>query len=217
MSNASVGQVVVNPEALSHLTPSAPAASAPATQSHPPARERHHPPARRAASSEKKPAARASTSRASVKPPAFAPAPPPAVALAPAVTAPPKPTPPPPPVPVVADATGLVSPLSNGARITFGATSSDLNPAMVDAIRSVARAMDATAGSEVSLYAYSSGPADDPSTPRRLALQRALAVRAVLISEGSPRPGFTRGCSRRPRPQPIRPPLRPSHPTGWTW
>ncbi len=174
MSNASMGQAVVNPDAPSH-------------PAHPASRSRHLPPARRAAPPEKKPAAQASTARASntpAKPPTVAPAPPPTVALAPAVTAPPKPTAPPPPVPVVADATGVVSPLSNGVRITFGATSSDLNPAMVDAIRSLARTMDATAGSDVSLYAYSSGPADDPSTPRRLALQRALAVRAVLISEG---------------------------------
>ena len=38
----------------------------------------------------------------------------------------------------------------------------------------------------IDVVATAAGSADDPSTPRRLSLSRALAVRAVLINEGIP-------------------------------
>ena len=184
----SIAQVAVNPDALSQLKPSEPA-PVPTPRAGPVHRPAARPPPAHhaAAAADKKPATQANTARATTAPPppvTVAPAPPAEVTLAPLVAAPPKPAAPLPPVPVINDATGVANSISNGVRITFGSGSSDLNPAMVDAIRALARAMDATAGSEVSLYSYSSGPPDDPSTPRRLALARALAVRAVLISEG---------------------------------
>ena len=44
--------------------------------------------------------------------------------------------------------------------------------------------MKADPNVDLNVYAYAAGVPDDASTPRRLSLSRALAVRAVLISEG---------------------------------
>ena len=118
--------------------------------------------------------------------PALAPAPPAQATLAPTAPAAPHPASALPPVPVIAGAPGEANALKDGLRVVFGSGSSDLNQAIVDALLSLARQMQAHAASDVTLYSYSSGPSDDPSTPRRLALSRALAVRAVLISDGVP-------------------------------
>ena len=149
---------------------------------HGPAHPARRPVHARAPAGEKRAGAKPAASPA--KTVTLAPAPPPPAEMAPLVTAPPRPVPPPPPVSVVSDALGQASPIEGGERISFGAGSSDLNPAMVEAIRAVAAELAGKPNSSVSLYAFSAGPADDPSTPRRLALARALAVRAVLISEG---------------------------------
>ena len=92
-------------------------------------------------------------------------------------------------MPVVADAPDTVSPLPGGLRVGFGAGRSDLNPAAVAALRDLAAPLKADPAATLDVNAWSAGTADDPSTPRRLSLARALAVRAVLISEGiaSPR------------------------------
>ncbi len=113
----------------------------------------------------------------------LAPAPPPAVALAPLVEAPPHPLPPP-PVPIVADAAGDATKIMGGIRITFGAGKADLNPTTAAAVSAVAQVVKADPNIDLNVYAYAAGPPDDPSTPRRLSLSRALAARAVLISEG---------------------------------
>ena len=81
------------------------------------------------------------------------------------------------------------------------------------------------------MNAWSAGTPDDPSTPRRLSLARALAVRAVLISEGvaSPRiyvralgadggdppdrAEITRAAAPAPAPGPG-PPSSPGRPTS---
>lgn len=106
--------------------------------------------------------------------------------MPPPAPAPPPPRPvPPPPVPVVQGAPGEATRVGEGGiRVTFGPGSSDLNPGTEAALRDAARA--ARANEQVSLYvnAYAAGQPDDPSTPRRLSLARALAARAVLISEG---------------------------------
>ncbi len=115
---------------------------------------------------------------------AVAPAPPPAVALAPLVQAPPRPAPPPPTIPVLADAAGDATKILGGTRITFGAGKSDLNPTTEAAVRAIALLAKADPAMDVNVYAYAAGPPDDPSTPRRLSLSRALAARSVLISEG---------------------------------
>jgi len=109
---------------------------------------------------------------------------PPAIAaIPPAVAVPVQRPPDPPAVPVVADAPGEASPVPGGVRATFGADRSDLNPVTEAAIRSFARPLR-TSEQAVNVLAYAAGNADDPSTPRRLSLARALAARAVLINEG---------------------------------
>lgn len=75
--------------------------------------------------------------------------------------------------------------MAGGVRATFGADRSDLNSVTEAAIRSFARPLKATQQA-VNVAAYAAGSADDPSTPRRLSLARALAARAVLINEGIP-------------------------------
>ncbi|WP_158745824.1 OmpA family protein, partial [Acidisphaera sp. L21] len=103
----------------------------------------------------------------------------------PAIPAPPaRPVTPPSPVPVVPDATGIVTPVPGGIRITFGDGKSDLNPATEAAIRTMARSVVANTTADLNIYAFAAGVPDDPSTPRRVSLSRALAVRAILISEG---------------------------------
>ena len=87
-------------------------------------------------------------------------------------------------MPVLPQASGNVSPLKGGVRITFGGGSSDLNPATESALRSFADTVKADAGADLNVYAFATGSAEDPSTPRRLALARALVVRAILISQG---------------------------------
>lgn len=119
------------------------------------------------------------------RPPAVPVAPPAIAAIPPAVAVPVQPTPPPPAVPTAADAPGEASPVPGGVRATFGADRSDLNPVTEAAIRAFAHPL--VAGDKpVNVLAYAAGSADDPSTPRRLALARALAARAVLINEGIP-------------------------------
>ncbi len=85
---------------------------------------------------------------------------------------------------MVPDAAGDASKLPGGVRITFGPGNADLNPATDAALRTLARAVKADPKVSLNLYAYAAGTPDDPSTPRRLSLSRALAARAVLISEG---------------------------------
>ena len=124
---------------------------------------------------------------ASAHPPAptIPPGPPPApVFRAPLIDVPLHPPPPPLPVPVVQTATGLATPLADGARITFGVGSADLNPTTMRALHDVSDRLRASPASRVDLDAFGSVTEDDPSTPRRLAFQRGVAARAVLINDG---------------------------------
>ena len=165
-----LGQVSTNSNALDRLAPpSATSAKTPAT---PPHRTTRHPPPA-------KPAAKKLTA---VAMPALPPAHP--VIVPPPIVMPAHPPPPPPPVPMRADAAGTVSAIAGGIRITFGAGASDLNPATVAAIRDVAAKALASPTETVSITAWAPGPADDPSTARRLSLDRALAARAVMIQAG---------------------------------
>lgn len=118
--------------------------------------------------------------------PALQAAPPPIAALPPPVVVPVAKPPPPPPVPVVADAPGDATPLPTGLRVTFGADRADLNPTSVDAIRRFAAEVKPNEQISIDVLAFAGGGPDDPSTPRRVSLARALAARAVLISEGIP-------------------------------
>ena len=141
-----------------------------------------------AACSAPTPAAPAPATPTAAKP-AVPAAPPNAVAIPPpAVVVPTAPPPPPPPVPVADDAPDAVASVEGGVQVTFGHDRSDLNRAAVAAIEAVAAEARAKPGA-LDLTAYAAGTADDPSTPRRLSLARALAVRAVLLRAGieSPR------------------------------
>jgi outer membrane protein OmpA-like peptidoglycan-associated protein len=82
------------------------------------------------------------------------------------------------------DAAGEPSPIPDGVRVTFGAGSADLNEATAGAIRHLGETWAANPVATFNVYAYAAGAPDDPSTPRRLSLSRALAARAVLLAEG---------------------------------
>ncbi len=110
----------------------------------------------------------------------FAPPAPPVIP--PPLAVPTRPVPPPPVVETVPDAQGSATKTDDGWRITFGPGKSDLNPAMVQALRGLARALPAQASITVS--AFAPGTPEDPSSSRRLSLSRGLAVRGVLITEG---------------------------------
>lgn len=110
-------------------------------------------------------------------------APPPIASLAPPTPVPVRPVPPS-IIPLAADAPGETSPLPAGLRVTFGPDRSDLSTATVQALRQYAATLGASDNTTVTLMAYASGVPEDPSTPRRLSLARALAARAVLIDAG---------------------------------
>ncbi len=182
-----LAQVSVNSGALDQLKPSAPAAvvAKPARPraSEPPAVRHPAAPARPSRPVTPPPASPAKPKPRS-RPVSVAPAPPPAAVLPPPVEAP-RPAPSaPPPVPVLPDAAGEFTPIPGGVRITFGPATADLNPNTANAIREIAREVKADPAVDLNVYAYAAGVPDDPSTPRRLSLSRALAVRALLISEG---------------------------------
>ncbi len=120
-------------------------------------------------------------------------------AALPAVPAAPPPNPvivPPPPVipahpPVLPPtirpnpaATTTVIHIDHGTRLVFGAGSAELNQPSFDALMQIADAAKADPALEISVTAWAPGVPEDPSTPRRLSLDRALAARAVLIHAG---------------------------------
>ncbi len=178
-------QITTNQGALDSLGGQAPAARAPGPPGHHPARAQHHA-ARTRAGSGAQTQAKAQARGAAHAPAATIPAapPPPPVFRAPVINVPLHPSPPPPPVVVVPTAVGAVSPIDGGTRISFGAGSADVNPAMVQGLHDFASRMKADPLARADLDAMSGGVPDDPSTPRRLALARGLAARAVLINDG---------------------------------
>jgi outer membrane protein OmpA-like peptidoglycan-associated protein len=136
------------------------------------------------------------------------PAPPPLPDLPPPIAVPTRPAEPPPPASVVADAPGEAIRMPDGLRVTFGPERADLNPSTNSALRDLARetpppgpqpgtqaavrngapaAVPVPGGPRsFTVSAFAAGTPEDPSTARRLALSRALAVRSVLIAEGVP-------------------------------
>jgi outer membrane protein OmpA-like peptidoglycan-associated protein len=176
---AAMAQVTTNSQALDSLK-AAPApdgkAAAPPKQTATPPHARHT-------------ATRAAHTLAPTKAPQKSPFVPPAPPANPVIAPPPlmmpvHPPPPPPPVPLRADAQGQALPLTDGARITFAPGGSTLNPATFAAILAIAEQAKANPAMTVGVTAWAPGTADDPSTPRRLSLDRALAARAVLIANG---------------------------------
>lgn len=171
-------QVTVNPGALDIL-PSQP-------QTRPPQRQ---PPPQRPAAQPQQPARPAPPPPA---PPVVRPAapltvpaaPPPAASMPPPVAVPTQRPAPPAPVVVSPDAPGQASAIPGGTRVTFGPDRSDLNPATEAALRTLARSVKGDEGTALNVLAYAAGGPEDPSTPRRVSLARALIARAVLIQEG---------------------------------
>jgi outer membrane protein OmpA-like peptidoglycan-associated protein len=109
-------------------------------------------------------------------------APPAAPDLPPPIIVPTRPPPPPAPVPVTPGAPGAATTSAEGLRVTFGPERADLNPDSDAAITALAHAAPAP-DSSFTITAYAAG-GDDPSTPRRLSLSRALAVRGALMEAG---------------------------------
>ena len=169
-------QTTVNPGALERLAPS----RQPEATTTPPARPAARPPTRPAPA---RPATPPPPAAPPPPPPPVVPiAPPPPPDIPPPIAVPTRPVPPPIPATISAEAAGTASPIDGGLRLTFGANSADLNPATSAALRELAH--HAAPNATFSVSAYAAGQPDDPSTPRRLSLARALAVRSVLIGEG---------------------------------
>jgi outer membrane protein OmpA-like peptidoglycan-associated protein len=192
-----VAQVTVNPGALD-LLPSKPANRAPPAHT---GTAHHTAPAKKPVGTkpgDTKPAGAATNPTAPAAAPAAGaaaaaaapakpalPATPPAIAALPPAAPVPAPRPQPAPVvPVAADAPGQATPIPGGVRVTFGPGRQDLNPATEAALRALAQTLKPQDTTTINVFAYAPGPADDPSVARRLSLARALAARAVLITEG---------------------------------
>jgi outer membrane protein OmpA-like peptidoglycan-associated protein len=170
LTSAAHAEVTINPQALDQQP--APLTAAPPA----PAKRPPHPPAHAQA-------ARPAAPPAARKPPLIVPpAPPPVPVLQPLNPPPPAhPLAAPDPAPIVENAKGEVVPIAGGIRVTFGSGSADLNKSCNDALRQLARE---TPGGIFNVIAVAAGVPDDPSTPRRLSLSRALAARSLLIAEG---------------------------------
>ncbi len=181
LSAPAMAQVRVDPGALDALTPSPPA-TAPAKR--PPPKRPAAPAHPVKPKTPTKPAGPVASAPTPPPPPKVSAAPPPAPVVPPPIAVPIQRPAPLPPVPVINDAPGEASKLPGGLRVTFGTGRADLNPGMEAALRTMAKAVRPEENVNLNVYAYAAAAQDDPSTPRRLSLSRALAVRAVLISEG---------------------------------
>ncbi len=178
-------QVTVDRHALDQLQPAAPPSQAQPQPAKPP-------PPRPAQQPRRAPAKAPATT--TPQPPAPPPPPQPLVPIAPppapvipeAVPVPVRPAAIPAPAAVAADAPGIATPIQNGLRLTFGTDRADLNPATDAALRALVHdtATRPGAATTYTVTAYAAGAPEDPSTPRRLSLSRALTVRSVLINEG---------------------------------
>ncbi len=180
-------QVSVNNGALDRLQPASPPAHAAAAPAKPGARPQPRHPAHPVHPAAPARAAPSSPHTANLRPglpPTVPAAPPSGAALPPPVVPPARPVAPPPPVPIVPNAPGDVSQIKGGIRVTFGAGVADMSGSTEGAVRSFADTVKAEPGTDLNVYAFAAGVPDDPSTPRRLSLARALAIRAILISDG---------------------------------
>ena len=156
----------------------------------PPPAPRHPAPRRPAARPVAPAAPPPAQSAAPAKPvkPAVPVSPPAILALPPAVAVPLAHPPPVPVVPLADDAPGTASPIQNGVRVTFGPDRADMTAATAATLAKFADSVISQSTTSINIFAYAAGSADDPSAPRRLSLQRALAARAVLMQAGIPSP-----------------------------
>lgn len=184
LAHPAVAQVTTDDRALTAITPAAPAAG-PATP--PPGLANTRQPA--SPRTRAHPAPHRTATAAHAAKPAL----PPQVPLAP----PPNPVifPPPQVLPVHAPvlppsitpnpaAPTTAAPIAGGTRLVFGAGNADLSQATLLALQAVAAAAKADPEMQVTITAWAPGVPEDPSTPHRLSLDRALAARAVLIHAG---------------------------------
>jgi outer membrane protein OmpA-like peptidoglycan-associated protein len=112
-------------------------------------------------------------------------APPPGVSLPPIVVQPPAGKPEPPPVPpIAADAGGGAAPIKDGLRVLFATSRADLTESTQAAIKTYLNSVPRTESTSFDVTAYAAGGPEDPSTPRRLSLSRALAIRSVMLADG---------------------------------
>jgi outer membrane protein OmpA-like peptidoglycan-associated protein len=188
------GQAQVDQRALDQLGP-APAGENPAEP--PTTRHRPTPPAERATEHDYPNGPHQTLPPLKPRPPGSPPRPPrsspaqpvppgapPAAVLPPPLVVPSRQPPTPLPPAVTADAPDIATALPDGLRVSFGPDRSDLNPVTEAALRALVH--DAPPGPDTiyTVTAYAAGSPDDPSTPRRLSLARALTVRSVLIGQG---------------------------------
>jgi outer membrane protein OmpA-like peptidoglycan-associated protein len=114
-------------------------------------------------------------------------APPPVASIAPIQqAAPPSTEAPPPPPPIVAGAATTAAATPAGLRLTFANGQSDLSPGSADSIKHLVQTAPAGDATTFNVLAYATGDPADPSAARRLSLARAIAVRAVLMTDGVP-------------------------------
>jgi outer membrane protein OmpA-like peptidoglycan-associated protein len=185
LSTPAMAQVTIDQRALEPLQPqnAAPASPAKTEPAKPVAPKTAAP---KTAAPKPKPAASGTTVRP--QPPVVPQNPPPDLTLPPPIVVPTRPVQPAAPAAINADAPGDATPVPGGLRVSFGTGRADLNPTTEGAIRALVRgganiaAAPDTASFTITTFAP--GTPEDPSTPRRLSLSRALTVRSVLISQG---------------------------------
>ncbi|CAK7193306.1 hypothetical protein COMNV_01521 [Commensalibacter sp. Nvir] len=91
----------------------------------------------------------------------------------------------PPPMPkIIENARGSVKVSPIKTIILFNNEDVDLNKDMMKAVIEFAKSLKSNPNVQAYLYAYSHESPDDPSTPRRIALERGLSIRSVLINQG---------------------------------
>ena len=199
-STSAMAQVTVDPRALDTLNPPAPKpapakpAAPPSVSKPAPAKPANTTPAKPLPAPPPAPPAPPGAG-VTIRPtpgatgaPSVPAAAPPGVTIPPPLVVPTRPAPPPAPPTISADSPSTTAPLPGGLRVVFGAGRADINPAIDTAIRNLTRGTGPVAPDATSytVTTYAAGTPEDPSTPRRLSLSRALTIRSVLISQGVP-------------------------------
>ena len=171
-----LAQVTTDDSALKALKPAAPAKAAPAAPvaAAKPRAVAHHA-VHHAATPHTRPAALPVVPAAPPANPVIVP-PPPVIPIHPPVL--------PPAIKPNLAATTTVTSITGGTRLVFGPGSAELNQLSFDALTQIASEAKADPTLEISVTAWAPGAPEDPSTPHRLSLDRALAARAVLIHAG---------------------------------
>ncbi|MBO0711667.1 MAG: hypothetical protein J2P47_10370, partial [Acetobacteraceae bacterium] len=88
------------------------------------------------------------------------------------------------PPPVSETAGGGTEQVPDGLRVLFSPERADLTPATEGAIKAYLGTIAKSPAASFNVVAYAAGAPEDPSTPRRLSLSRALAIRSVMLQDG---------------------------------